>query len=221
MAALLAVPMIPSACISAAVTSVRYRVNPFYTSARLDENLEPFEVRKLRGLTEPDENGVQVPLGRLSAFLRKVGLDEGFQFFNILRGELHLIGPRAISPEDLNVLRENVGSRFFQIGNLVISGQDLLDQFLNAYRECGPALIGMTQIGPYRKSFSEGDLPDIVRRMLSDCYYCKTASLSTDVLILVSTLGAVFNRLFRMAGIEPDDIKYIVGAEQSRPADYE
>ena len=65
----------------------------FYRQARLGKGRIPFPILKLRTM----HNGSATRLGSL---LRPAGIDELPQFYNVLRGEMRLIGPRPVTEED-------------------------------------------------------------------------------------------------------------------------
>ena len=80
-----------------------------FRQRRLGRNMRPFEVFKFRTLTS---NG---RVRRTGAWLRKTGLDELLQIVNVIRGEMALVGPRPLTPEDVLRLgwhREGAGRRF-------------------------------------------------------------------------------------------------------------
>lgn len=65
----------------------------FYRQARLGKGRIPFSILKLQTM----RNG---RVTRLGALLRPAGIDELPQFYNVLRGEMRIIGPRPITEED-------------------------------------------------------------------------------------------------------------------------
>lgn len=65
----------------------------FYRQARLGKGRIPFSILKLRTM----QNG---SVTRLGSLLRPAGIDELPQFYNVLRGEMRLIGPRPVTEED-------------------------------------------------------------------------------------------------------------------------
>ncbi len=94
-------------------------------------------------------------------FLRKTSLDELPQFFNILKGDISLIGPRALQPFEL----KTYGDR-----SLILSVKS--------------GLTGLAQVSGRRDiSFSE-------RRAL-DVYYVQNWSVTLDISILFRTIAAV------------------------------
>jgi lipopolysaccharide/colanic/teichoic acid biosynthesis glycosyltransferase len=65
----------------------------FYRQARLGKGRIAFSILKLRTM----QNG---RITRLGSLLRPAGIDELPQFYNVLRGEMRLIGPRPVTAED-------------------------------------------------------------------------------------------------------------------------
>ena len=98
---------------------------------------------------------------RLGNFLRKTSLDELPQLFNILKGDISLIGPRALQPSEL----KTYGDR-----SLILSVKS--------------GLTGLAQVSGRRDiSFNE-------RRAL-DVYYVQNWSLALDISIFFRTILAV------------------------------
>ncbi len=65
----------------------------FYWQARLGKGRIPFSILKLRTMQKGR-------VTRLGSLLRPAGMDELAQFYNVLRGEMRLIGPRPVTEED-------------------------------------------------------------------------------------------------------------------------
>lgn len=104
---------------------------------------------------------------RLGKFLRKTSLDELPQLFNVLRGEMSLIGPRPVVKEELDHNYCSDGRR--------------------AYTSTRPGVTGLWQIsGRSSTSYNE--------RVLLDIAYVKNWSLSRDLGILLRTIPAVLMR---------------------------
>jgi lipopolysaccharide/colanic/teichoic acid biosynthesis glycosyltransferase len=102
---------------------------------------------------------------RLGATLRSFSLDEFPQLFNVLCGEMTLVGPRMISPPEL--------AQYGSQGVRLLSVK--------------PGLTGLWQIsGRQCVSYEE--------RVLLDMWYIEHRSLLLDVIILWRTVGSVFAR---------------------------
>lgn len=75
--------------------------SPFYIANRVGRNRVPFRMVKLRSMVvNADKSGVDSTgaddrrITRVGAFIRKYKLDELMQLWNVLRGEMSLVGPR-------------------------------------------------------------------------------------------------------------------------------
>lgn len=99
---------------------------------------------------------------KFGRFIRKTSLDELPQLFNILKGDISLIGPRALLPNELRTY----GDR-----SLILTVKS--------------GLTGLAQVSGRRNiSFEE-------RRSL-DIYYVKNWSITMDLQIFFKTIAAVF-----------------------------
>ena len=100
---LLLLPVLPFAAALVALLAAAVRVFDgapvFFLQERAGTGQRPFRIFKLRTLTQ-EANPADRRATRLGAFLRKRGLDELPQLFNVLRGEMSLVGPRPLSLED-------------------------------------------------------------------------------------------------------------------------
>jgi sugar transferase (PEP-CTERM system associated) len=108
---------------------------------------------------------------RIGAFIRKVRIDELPQLFNVLRGEMSLVGPRPERPAFVAQLKESI--RFYDVRHSV-----------------KPGLTGWAQV---RYSYG-ASVEDAVRKLQFDLYYVKNHSLFLDLLILVETVRVVIFR---------------------------
>jgi undecaprenyl-phosphate galactose phosphotransferase len=101
---------------------------------------------------------------RIGKFLRKTSLDELPQLFNVIRGEMSLVGPRPIISAELE--------RY---------GQDV-DYFLMVH----PGMTGLWQVsGRSDTGYDE--------RVYLDTWYVKNWSLWYDIAILFKTIKVVFH----------------------------
>jgi exopolysaccharide biosynthesis polyprenyl glycosylphosphotransferase len=136
----------------------------------------PFRLHKFRSMrADAEADGVarwatvgDPRVTRLGRFLRRTRLDELPQLFNVLRGEMSLVGPRPERPEFVAEL----------------SGR------LRYYRErhrVKPGLTGWAQLN-YQYGSS---IDDAKKKLEYDLYYVKNASLFLDLVILLETVEIV------------------------------
>ncbi len=77
---------------------------PFFFQTRIGKNEKPFRIIKFKTMNDKKEaNGQLLPdaqrLTTIGKITRKTSIDEIPQLFNILRGDMSLIGPRPLLPE--------------------------------------------------------------------------------------------------------------------------
>jgi sugar transferase (PEP-CTERM system associated) len=105
---------------------------------------------------------------RVGRLMRKLRIDELPQLFNVLSGEMSLVGPRPERPSFVAGLKEQI--RFYDVRHSI-----------------KPGVTGWAQIRyPYGSS-----VEDSQRKLQYDLYYVKNHSFSLDVLILVETVRVV------------------------------
>jgi len=105
---------------------------------------------------------------KVGKFLRRFKLDEVPQFWNVLRGEMSLVGPRPERPEIVENLQRDIP--FYRLRHVV-----------------RPGVTGWAAIRfRYGRSVN-----DALVKLQYDLYYIKHQSAILDTLILVKTLGAV------------------------------
>ena len=106
---------------------------------------------------------------RVGAFLRRTNLDELPQFFNVLRGEMSVVGPRA------HALKAKAGGRLYQ--------EVVIEYF--ARHRVKPGITGWAQVNGWH---GETDTKEkIERRVECDLYYIENWSLWLDFKILLMT----------------------------------
>jgi exopolysaccharide biosynthesis polyprenyl glycosylphosphotransferase len=148
-----------------------------FRQRRYGFNNEVIEVLKFRSLRheQADHNARRVVtkddarVTRVGRLIRKTSLDELPQFFNVLRGELSLVGPRphAVEAHTANKLWEEVVDGYF------------------ARHRVKPGITGWAQINGWR---GESDTQEkIQRRVEHDLYYIENWSLLFDIYIMART----------------------------------
>ena len=89
---------------------------PFFFQKRPGKDEKIFKVIKFKTMNDKkDENGMLLAdaqrLTSLGEFIRKTSLDEIPQLFNVLKGDMSLIGPRPLLPEYLSLYNEEQQKR--------------------------------------------------------------------------------------------------------------
>jgi len=146
-----------------------------YRQERLGRNGKNYVMYKLRTMyTDAEKNGVQVTvtndqrITRVGRFLRKSHLDELPQFFNVLLGDMSLVGPRAEREQLVEKLQEDV-------------------PFYRARLLVKPGITGWAQVNYGYASTVE----DTAIKLEYDLYYIKARSLTLDIAILFRTVRNV------------------------------
>lgn len=148
-----------------------------FAQARAGRGGKPFTMYKFRTMVTDAEADGQPRLAeandprvtRVGAFLRRTRLDEFPQFFNILRGEMSLVGPRAERPELVAKFQRQI-------------------PFYRARLLAKPGLTGWAQINYGYASTVE----ETMMKLEYDLYYIKHRSLLMDLVILLRTVGTIF-----------------------------
>lgn len=148
----------------------------FYRQVRVGQYGRPFDIIKLRTMhNQPVYEQRQTEradsrLTRAGRILRRSHLDELPQAWNIVRGDMSLIGPRPEQPSYVDELQRQI-------------------DFYNTRLSVRPGLTGWAQI-----NFGYGAGADGARVKLSyDLYYIKRQSAALDLLIVARTALAVIS----------------------------
>ncbi|HEY9722879.1 MAG TPA: sugar transferase [Oscillatoriaceae cyanobacterium] len=149
-----------------------------YSQLRVGYRGRLFRIYKFRTMRQDAERGGAVwaaakdarvtPVGR---FLRHSRLDELPQFFNVLRGDMSIVGPRPERPEFVDLLAEELP--FYQRRHLV-----------------APGVTGWAQVMfPYGAS-----VEDAREKLQYDLYYLKNRSLYLDLKVMFKTIRVMASK---------------------------
>ncbi|MFR9059314.1 sugar transferase [Eubacterium callanderi] len=160
-----------------------------YKSERMGRYEKPFSIYKFRSMTnEVDENGVLLPgsqrLTKFGRLLRSTSMDELPSLFNILKGDLSLIGPRP----------------------LLMKYQPYFYEHEKVRHLVRPGLTGWAQVNG-RNALSWQ------RKFELDIEYTKKMSLLFDIKILFLTVAKVLMRSDIIQDAQQTGSLYIVRAE--------
>lgn len=152
----------------------------FYRQLRIGKDGRPFRVVKLRTMQIDAEKGSgarfacqQDPrVTRVGRFLRMTRLDEVPQYWNVLTGDMSIVGPRPERPEFMDVLAER-----YPLFRLRLAQK--------------PGLTGWAQV---RYGYAS-DIEEFETKLGLDLYYLKHRSLLFDAVIIAQTVKTVL--LFR------------------------
>ena len=148
--------------------------NVIFRQERVGRDGKPFYIYKFRSMRQDAEAGVghvwaskddprQTRLGR---FLRRWCLDELPQFFNVLKGDMSLVGPRP------------------EMSGLIDDFSKVIPHYLDRHRvKCG--LTGWAQVNGLRGNTS------LEERIRYDLFYIENWSITFDIKILFKTLWSI------------------------------
>jgi sugar transferase (PEP-CTERM system associated) len=151
----------------------------FYHQERVGLGGRTFEVHKFRSMRQDAEaatgpvwsrkNDSRItPTGR---FLRRTRLDELPQMWNVLRGDMSIVGPRPERPTFVAELTEKI-------------------PFYGQRHVVKPGLTGWAQV---RYTYG-ASVEDAIQKLQYDLYYIKNLSLALDLVIVLETIKTVVLR---------------------------
>lgn len=173
---LLALPFaLPIMMLTALAIRVESRGNVLFIQNRVGQGGREFRIYKFRSMrSDSEKDGAQLAqvgdsrITRVGQFIRKTRLDELPQFFNILKGDMSLIGPR---PEQ----------KFF------VEQFEQSIPFYNYRHIVKPGLSGWAQV---TQGYA-GNEDETQIKIEHDFYYIKHFSFSLDLLIVFKTVKII------------------------------
>ena len=171
-AIVIASPIMIGAAIAVKCTS---RGPIIFKQERIGLHNEPFQMYKFRSMVqqtdEEEKKGWTVKddprVTKVGAFLRKTSLDELPQLFNILKGDMSLVGPRPERPQFVEKFKEEIPRYMIK-------------------HQVRPGLTGWAQVNGYRGDTS------IRKRVEYDIYYIENWTMGMDIKILFMTIFTGF-----------------------------
>jgi len=149
----------------------------FFRQIRLGQGGKVYSVLKLRTMRQDAEADGQAHWARegdprttkVGTLLRRMHLDEFPQFWNVLKGEMSLVGPRPERPELVAELEKQI-------------------PFYRARLLVKPGVSGWAQINYGKGASVEGS----AEKLEYDLYYIKHRGLWMDIWIILRSIGSVF-----------------------------
>jgi lipopolysaccharide/colanic/teichoic acid biosynthesis glycosyltransferase len=181
LAAILLVLASPLIAFAALLVKLTSRGPAFYSQVRMGRHGRPYRIHKIRTMAHDCErhSGPRWATARdpritlVGRFLRRTHLDELPQLWNVLRGDMSLVGPRPERPEFL----------------------PRLEQAIPRYRErllVRPGMTGLAQV----QLPPDTDLDSVRRKLAYDLYYIQRSGLWLDLRLLMATVCYVLHLPF-------------------------
>lgn len=147
-----------------------------FRQERIGRNKKPFQMLKFRSMriTGTENTGWSTNSDprktRFGSFIRKFSLDELPQFFNVLRGDMSIVGPRPEVPYHVRHFKEEIPLYLLR-------------------QQVRPGITGWAQVNGLRGDTS------IEERVRYDLWYIENWSIGLDLKIMLKTaLGGMVNR---------------------------
>ena len=145
----------------------------FFKQSRNGFNYQEFDCYKFRSMT-PNVNAHlhqatkgDLRITKMGAFLRKTSIDELPQFFNVLFGDMSVVGPRPHMVSHTNMYAQRIDK--FMVRHFV-----------------KPGITGLAQVSGFRGEIETDE--DIISRVKFDIFYIENWSILLDLKIIYQTL---------------------------------
>jgi|UniRef100_A0A7C6A7U9 exopolysaccharide biosynthesis polyprenyl glycosylphosphotransferase len=170
------VTFFPFGIIIGVLIFIESRLPIFYIQKRVGKDGKIFNLYKFRSMV----NGAEKYTGPVWAkkndprvtsvgrFLRKTRLDELPQLFNVLKGEMSLVGPRPERPEIIEYLKQEIPDYTKRLA-------------------LKPGLTGLAQVNHHY----DCSLDDVRKKLACDFYYMENQNLLLDLVVFVKTISVV------------------------------
>lgn len=170
------VALLPLYAIIALAVRMDSRGPVFYSQERVGYRNRRFRIYKFRTM-RPDAEAAGPQLSsdgdpritRVGAFLRKYRLDELPQFFNVLLGQMSLVGPRPEREHYERLIAERA-------------------PYVALLHQVRP---GLTSWGMVKFGYA-GNVDQMIERLAYDLLYIENVSLGVDIRIMLHTINTVF-----------------------------
>lgn len=183
-ASILLVCTTPIFLVAIIVINLESRGGALFTQKRLGKNNTIFKVYKLRTMYKDSSiDNLAAPLlgdkriTKVGKYLRKSSIDELPQLLNVIKGDMSLIGPRAVPAEEIKMRLEKLIAENPQ-------EKDMYEEYMLVRNSVRPGISGMAQ------AYGRSSLTTLKATEL-DVYYSKNSSLWLDIKIISKTIQTV------------------------------
>jgi exopolysaccharide biosynthesis polyprenyl glycosylphosphotransferase len=150
----------------------------FFKQERVGRNQKPFYIYKFRSMyVDSERHGPQLSkdndsrITKWGLFMRKTRLDELPQFWNVLKGEMSIVGPR---PERQHFIEKIV-------------------QETPSYKKLLRLKPGLTSLGQVHYGYAQ-NVDEMRDRMRIDLIYFQNINFQSDLNIILKTVGVMVQR---------------------------
>lgn len=151
----------------------------FITQKRIGQNDKPINILKFRTMKTNDQGNysskTENRVTRVGKYLRRSRIDELPQLWNVVRGDISLIGPRPELPLLVTQYEEQIP--YYKIRHLI-----------------KPGLSGWAQIYHEKHPHHGVDTEETKNKLSYDLYYIKNRSLLLDIKITLRTIKTLLSR---------------------------
>ena len=150
----------------------------FFTQDRTGWDGRRFKIYKIRSLRNISDTKIQVIRGdnritKIGSFIRRFSIDELPQFYNVLIGDMSIVGPRP-HPVHLDIKYSNIFSGFL------------------SRHKSSPGLTGWAQVCGYRGATPTNEIME--KRMEHDLWYLNNWTIWLDLYIMIKTFYVIFTK---------------------------
>jgi exopolysaccharide biosynthesis polyprenyl glycosylphosphotransferase len=178
---ILLVVSLPFSLVAFVAIKLEGRGPAFITQARVGQNNTLINIHKFRTMTGNDsgeykDGGTELTVTRVGDFLRKSRIDEFPQFFNVITGDLSLVGPRPELPSLMKVYEKEI-------------------PYYNVRHIIKPGLSGWAQIYQENHPHHGEAVAQTKEKLAYDLYYIKNRSMLLDLKIALRTVKTLLSRV--------------------------
>lgn len=153
--------------------------NVFIKQDRIGQGGRPIKIIKFRTMAIDDggdgNDDRKMKITKVGSFLRKTRIDEIPQLYNVIKGDMSLIGPRPELPNLVKLYEKDIS--FYNVRHLI-----------------KPGLSGWAQIYQKDPPKFETDYSQTKNKLSYDLFYIKNRSFILDIKIALKTIKILFSR---------------------------